>query len=392
MNAKDFPIRPSGTAIPVLRPRLPLGKSLLPYLERMDASRIYSNWGPLVEELGARLAGRFSVPAQSVVCCNSGMSALIGAVLAAAGPAKPERHLAVVPDFTFVATGLAVKMCGYQPVLASCHRDSWAFAAEDLLAKPNFLKDVGLVVPVAPFGRPVAQGEWLKFRERTGIPVVIDGAACFEALLSSVPRDVAGPLPLALSFHATKSFAVGEGGAVVTTDAGLAQKVMQCVNFGFLGSRHSEVQSINGKMSEYAAAVGLAELDGWNLKIGQYQLVFEHYQKAWAEFGIARSLWGPTRISSSYVLVECHSAAEANVAAGMLSAGGIGTRFWYGDGLREHAAFSQSPKLDLHPFSCLDPLTLLGLPVAPDLEDAQVHRICEAFAMAVRFGPPAESA
>ncbi len=36
------------------------------------------------------------------------------------------------------------------------------------------------MIPVAPFGRPVPQTAWLEFRERTGIPVVIDGAATFE--------------------------------------------------------------------------------------------------------------------------------------------------------------------------------------------------------------------
>src|SRR5690349_17264294 len=105
----------AGEPIPVLRPQLPLASKLLPYLKRIDQSRIYSNWGPLVTELSERLCTRFSLPPDSVVCANSGMSALVGAILASAGAATKERPLAIVPDFTFTATGLAAQVCGYEP-------------------------------------------------------------------------------------------------------------------------------------------------------------------------------------------------------------------------------------------------------------------------------------
>ncbi len=48
------------------------------------------------------------------------------------------------------------------------------------------------MIPVAPFGRPVPQTAWLEFREQTGIPVVIDGAATFEAGLRADPNGSSG--------------------------------------------------------------------------------------------------------------------------------------------------------------------------------------------------------
>lgn len=366
---------PAREPIPVLRPKLPVAAKLLPYLERIDANRIYSNWGPLVNELSERLCKKFTIPSGSVVCANSGMSALVGAILAAAGPASAKRPLAIVPDFTFTATGLAVQQCGYQVVIADCRADTWTFTPEDLLAHPDLLKQVGLVVPVAPFGRPFKQAPWHRFQKRTGIPVVIDAAASFESILAQ-PKQHLGPIPIVLSFHATKSFATGEGGCVIMTDEVLAGKVEQCLNFGFFGSRNSEVRGINGKMSEYAAAVGLAELDRWNQKHRRMSRIFNNYERAFAQREIQSRLWASPNVASCYILLQCDSKVQAEVVKGALLSVGIDTRFWYGDGLGTQNAFKDSLRLGVAAPRLVVPKTLLGLPVPLDLTGTQVQRIC----------------
>src|SRR5258708_10789253 len=90
--------------IPVMRPILPSASQLLPYLRRIDATRNYSNSGPLVAELEGRLGEHLRLPSGGVVTAASGTTALIGAILAKAGPAKVERPFALIPAFTFVAT------------------------------------------------------------------------------------------------------------------------------------------------------------------------------------------------------------------------------------------------------------------------------------------------
>src|SRR5882724_1301312 len=167
--------------IPVLRPQLPRAEKLLPYLRRIDASRWYSNHGPLVLEFENRLTQHFDLPQGSLVSASTGTAGLVGAVLASAGRARPERPYALLPAFTFVATAVAVENCGYSPCLADVDPETWALDAERLLAHPDLAR-VGVVVPVAPFGRPVPQAPWQAFRDKTGIPVVIDGAGSFEAI------------------------------------------------------------------------------------------------------------------------------------------------------------------------------------------------------------------
>ena len=159
--------------IPVLRPQLPATEHLLPYLRRIDASRIYTNWGPLVREFESRLAATWNLAPECVVSASSGTAALVGAILAVAGRATRERPLAVVPSFTFVATASAVQQCGFQPYFADVDAGSWMLDPLRLLqALPA--GQVGLLVIVtAPFGRPVPQAPWRRFQASTGIRIVV---------------------------------------------------------------------------------------------------------------------------------------------------------------------------------------------------------------------------
>jgi dTDP-4-amino-4,6-dideoxygalactose transaminase len=374
--------RPAGQPIPVLKPRLPAAQALLPYLERIDASRIYSNWGPLVKELGDRLSVKLGAPAGSLTCANSGMAAIVGAILATCGRATPQRPLAVVPDYTFTATALAAQMCGYELVLASCDAETWGFTPEALAAHGTQLDRVGLVLPVAPYGRLIAQSGWQAFQRSTGIAVVIDGAACFD-LLQAGGAAAIGPLPLVLSFHATKCYGVGEGGCVITTDQHLSENVLRCLNFGFLESRNTAMAGTNGKMPEYTAAVGLAELDGWDRKHRDFLEVNRAYGRHLAALAPSLRLWGPPDISCAYVILECTGAAQAARVVQALADDRIDTRLWYGTGLHDHDAFRAALRWDLHGSAALDPRVLVGLPTAVDMGGDDIERICAVIGRAV---------
>src|SRR4051812_16521561 len=298
MNAEssDADYDPAGDevepTIPVLRPRLPSAERLLPYLRRIDETRLYTTWGPLALELEERLCRCFSLPAGGVVSASSGTSALTAAILAAAGRASGKRRVAIVPALTFVATAAAAESCGYTLRIADVDAEKWQLDPERVAARAD-LDEAAIVIPVAPFGRPVAQTAWLEFRERTGIPVVIDGAATFEAAAGQ-PERILGELPVAMSFHATKAFATGEGGCVASTETGVVEQIGQALNFGFSGSRDSATPSLNGKLSEYHAAVGLAELEGWNARQEATARVLELYRKSFDRLGLTdRLICGP---------------------------------------------------------------------------------------------------
>lgn len=367
------------STIPVLRPRLPSAERLLPYLRRIDATRVYTSWGPLALELEERLCRRFSLPVGGVVSAGSGTSALIGAILTVAGRAAGGRRLAIVPAFTFVATAAAAESCGYTLRIADVDPETWQLDPELLAARAD-LDDVAIVIPVAPFGRPVPQAAWLEFRERTGIPVVIDGAATFE--IAAGRERILGELPVAMSFHATKAFATGEGGCVAATETGVVERIGQALNFGFSGSRDSATASLNGKLSEYHASVGLAELDEWNVKQAATARVLDLYRTSFNSLGLADRLVCGPEVASVYVLFQARTQREANDVAESLAQDGVSYRVWYGGGLRTHTHYAACSSDPLPVTETLAP-RLLGLPFAIDLDERAVERIAAAVARGV---------
>jgi dTDP-4-amino-4,6-dideoxygalactose transaminase len=364
----------------VFRPTLPDAGRLLPYLRRIDDSRIYTNWGPLAVELERRLAAHFGVNDGSVVSASSGTSALVGAILASAGRAKPARPLAIVPALTFVATAIAVEQCGYQPYVADVDADTWHLDIARI--EHHRLRDqIGLVVVAAPFGRPVPQEMWSRFQRRTGIAVVIDGGASFEAI-STNPTCYIGEIAMALSFHATKSFATGEGGCIVTTNPLLATLAVQALNFGFYATRESLIPSTNGKMSEYHAAVGLAELDWWAEKRSRLRDVASRYRRRMHAAALADRLACAPDLASCYVLFRAVDWNEARRIQSIFGHSGIDFRLWYGAGLMAQPYFKSAAHDILQVAECIAP-RLIGLPVATDLTDTEIDHIASSLQAAV---------
>jgi dTDP-4-amino-4,6-dideoxygalactose transaminase len=366
--------------IQVLRPLLPDAGRLLSYLRRIDANRTYTNWGPLTSELEARLSAHFGLAPGCVTSAVSGTGALTGAILATAGRATAHRPVAIVPAFTFVATALAAEHCGFRPYFVDVDDEGWCLQAH-LLERHPLLDQVGLVMPVAPFGRPASQAHWVEFHRRTGIAVVIDGGAGFE-MISSDPAQFLGEIPVALSFHATKSFATGEGGCVITTDSELSVSVNRALNFGFFESRDCCAASTNGKMSEYHAAVGLAELDGWPAKLAALRKVADAYRRQFTAAGLSDRLLVAPDVAGCYALFRCADAAEAAALLRRFTASNIETRFWYGHGLHKQPYYTDAARDDLPVTDRIAP-SAIGLPIAVDLPDASIERVVDALVRSV---------
>lgn len=363
--------------VPVLRPIAATSDRIAPYLDRIDATRTYSNYGPLVIELGIRLSEQFGLPGPSVVGASSGTTALTAAVLAETGRATRERPLAVVPSFTFGATALAVEQCGYDLLLVDVDAESWMLDPAALRDHPD-LSRIGLVVPVAPFGRHIPQELWLSFQRDTGIPVVIDAAACFENLVRRKSEDT-GLLATVLSFHATKSYSTGEGGAVLHRDPARVLAVAQTLSFGFRGDRACHGPGINGKMSEYHAAVGLADLDMWPGKAAAFAGVVRTYEEAFEKRGLSPHLVRAPDIASCYTLVLCRDADQADHLTDRLGGDGIAYRRWYGNGLHTQPHFRHRRRDELPVTENLT-ARLIGLPAGPTLSPLQVERVASAVA------------
>jgi dTDP-4-amino-4,6-dideoxygalactose transaminase len=338
----------------------------------MDRARRYSNHGQLVLELQQRLSelmgGAYAVTA------SSGTAAIVGAVLATAGRARPGRNLCLMPAHTFIGSVAAVEQCGYEPYFVDVDEETWQLSPRGLEGHP-MLSATGLVLVVSAYGRVVPQKPWAEFAAASGVPVVVDGAAMIEAAVAR-PHDCIGPVPVALSFHATKSFSTGEGGAVVTTNEKIWLAALKAMNFGYDFDRVSKGPSINGKMSEYHAAVGLAELDGWNAKLAGFRNAATLLRKIDI---LAASLVTAPDLASCYALHVAASPEEGRELRRRLFAGRIGCRQWYGGGAHRHPHTASCGR-DALPVSERLAEVLTGIPMSPDLDALDARLIASACA------------
>jgi dTDP-4-amino-4,6-dideoxygalactose transaminase len=361
------------TVVPVYRPRLPLASAIAKYLRQLDDSRFYSNRGALTWALESRLEARFGLKQGSLITAASGTAALVAAILATAGRAAAARPCCLCPGYTFVAAPLAAEMCGYRPHLVDIDAGSWAVDPVQLAAHP-MIGQAGLALIAAPYGRRYSQSAWSEFVRRTGVPVVIDAAAGIELFADNLD-DLAGPVPVVLSFHATKPFATGEGGAIVCLDRRILDNAVASMNFGFVNARQTSMAAFNGKMSEYHAAVGLAELDGWDAKRAAQQAVADAYAAAATKLGL--SIHTAPFVASNHALFEAVDEAHAAAALAALDREGLDHRYWYNGGLHHEPYFSQVSRDSLPQVERLAP-RLLGLPTAPDLTARQIERVASA--------------
>ena len=353
--------------IPVMRPRLPATERLVPYLTKIDETRIYTNHGPLVRAFEGRLAEHFSLAPGSVTAVAN---ATLGLALALAAQGPQPGTLCIVPAWTFVATAHAAVMAGLIPYFVDVDTKTWTLDPdridEEIARAPG---PVSAVVPVAAFGQPVDVAAWDRLRSRTGLAVVIDAAAGFDSLRP-------GATPAVVSLHATKVVGVGEGGFVACTDVSLIRSVRSRANFGFHRARQAVTPAVNAKLSEYHAAVGLAALDEWATVREEWMGLARAYRAALPDSGRLRFQdgFGESWIASTCMLTMPHVGVERVAQA--LTAAGIDTRRWWGDGAHAHPATAAYPRSPLPVTEALA-RTAIGVPLYRDLAVSDVQRIAD---------------
>ena len=357
----------------IARPELPGAEALFPYLQRIDDARWYSNFGPLLTEFEARLTARFG-PGTQIVTCANGTQALSLCLQALQLPAG---SLVAMPAYTFVATAHAVIAAGLTPYFLDVDAETWTLQAQTVRdARAGAPAPISAVIPVAPFGLMPDMAPWLRLREETGVQVVVDAAAAFDALS-------AAPLPTIVSLHATKSLGVGEGGFLATNDEDLSRRVRQLTTFGFRGSRESQIPATNAKLSEYTAAVGLAAMDEWPhnrlrwLRAAQtLRAAMIHLPQVAFQPG-----WGLTWQTS----VCCVQLPDgmADPVERSLNADGVETRRWWGLGCQTNPAFADCPRGELANTDRLGG-AVIGLPFSIDMTRDQIERVVAALAKSLR--------
>ena len=352
--------------IPVCRPLLPTADRIMPYLKRIDETRSYSNRGPLAQEFEQRLAGHFGVATNNVITSANGTQALTQILKAYD---IPPQSYCVMPSWTFIATPAAAVSANLIPYFIDVDPTTWAITPEAVLALSKTHR-IGSVIVVSPFGAPLNLSPWEQFYQDTGIPVIIDAAAGFDSFST-----IKTSLPFMVSLHATKVFGIGEGAVIVTKNNDLAERTRMHGNFGFFNSREAQIPGTNAKLSEYAAAVGLAELDTWPHKRQSWQALTKVFQSLTTENPFLTPSPGFNQgWVSSFGVVSVKPPLTADFLQQELKKEGIETVFWWGKGCHTHPAYRDFPRSDLTNTTLLAK-QVLGLPYWIGLDRKNLNRV-----------------
>lgn len=236
--------------IHVTLPFLPPLREVLPYLERIWESRIVTNRGPLLEEFETEAASYLGVGHLSVF--TNGTIALLTALrsLGLSGEV-------ITTPFTFVATSHCLAWNGLTPVFVDI--DPATLNLDPRNIEAAITSRTTAILAVHCYGRSCDTKAIREIADRHNLAVIYDAAHAFGT------RDDGGSILRhgdlsVLSFHATKVLNTFEGGAIVCPDATVKAKLDLMKDFGFTSEVEAVVTGINGKMSEFNAALGICQL------------------------------------------------------------------------------------------------------------------------------------
>lgn len=173
----------------------------------------------------------------------------------------------VVPSHTFIATWLAVTRVGATPVPVEPDPSTYLIGPEHI--EPAITGRTRAVLPVHLYGQPYDIDGVAELAARHGLRVVDDAAQAHGARWRE-RRVGTGTTASAFSFYPGKNLgALGDGGAVVTDDPDLADRLRMLRNYGSRVKYRHEIAATNSRLDEIQAAVlrvKLGRLDAWNAR------------------------------------------------------------------------------------------------------------------------------
>lgn len=291
------------TPVHVGAPNIGDRNAFLTRIDQILENHWLTNNGPMVQEFEHRIAEYLGVR-NCIAMCN-GTIALEIAIRALGLTGE-----VIVPSWTFIATAHALYWQGITPVFADIdpHTHNLDPTAVRRMITPRTTGIIGVHL----WGRAAAVAELQSIADEHGLKLMFDAAHAFGSTYRGQSIGRFGECEV-FSFHATKAFNTMEGGAVTTNDDDLAEAMRLMRNFGFSGYDNVIHPGTNGKMIEVCAAMGLANLNGFDDIIATNRHNHILYQQALRDIpGIKLIGYNPDeRNSHHYVVVEVDDTCSA---------------------------------------------------------------------------------
>jgi dTDP-4-amino-4,6-dideoxygalactose transaminase len=262
-------------------------------VQRAYDNQWLTNRGELVKELEDKLTDYLELKETKILCMNNGTIPLQIALKLLGNGGE-----IITTPFSYVATTAAIVWENCTPVFVDIHPEY--LTIDETLIEAAITDKTTCILATHVFGNPCNVEEIERIAKKHNLKVIYDAAHCFGVKYKGKSIFEYGDVSTC-SFHATKLFHTGEGGAIFCKDPELFHKIFFSHNFGHDGPLDFYGLGINGKISELQAAMGLSVLRYIEDIISYRKRITEKYNSS-INFSLVSNLkiYGDTIWNSSY--------------------------------------------------------------------------------------------
>ena len=350
--------------IPITKPFLPPKEKYEKFLTGIWQRQWLTNMGPLASDLELRLKDHLGI--KHLLFVTNGTIALQMAI-----KALELKGEIITTPFSFVATSSSIAWEGCKPVFVDIDAQSLNIDASKI--EDAITPTTTAILATHVYGNPCDVVAIDKIAQKHNLKVIYDGAHAFGVKINDRSIFEYGDISTC-SLHATKLYHSIEGGLVVTKSADLLKKLAYSRNFGFDGPENFAALGINGKNSEFHAAMGLANLELINDIHMQRMLLSERYdhnlknvkafKPKWHSKATLNYAYYPIVLESEELLLKIKETLDSNE---------IFTRRYFFPSLSETLPYVEKQVLEI---SESISKRVLCLPLYVDLTIEEVDLIC----------------
>jgi len=253
----------------VTQPSLPNLKEYTKLLEQIWESKQIANNGAFHKQFEKELCDYLKV--DNISLFTNGTLALIVALQSLRITGE-----VITTPYSFVATTHALHWNGIKPVFCDINENDFNINPDKIEAL--ITPKTTAIMPVHVYGNPCDNEKIQKIADTYGLKVIYDAAHAFSVEKNNESILNWGDLSI-LSFHATKTFNTVEGGAIITKDEKLKQRIDSLKNFGIVNETTIAGIGINAKMNELIASFGILQLKNVENEIQKRKQKVNLYRK-----------------------------------------------------------------------------------------------------------------
>jgi perosamine synthetase len=307
--------------------------------------------------------------AKHCVVVNNGTISLTLAALAVGVKAGDE---VIVPNYTMIATPNSLKLFGANPVFIDVEPETLCLDID--LVKKAVTSKTKAIMLVSANGRYPASGikAFEELCKEKNLILIEDSAQSLGSHYPDGRHIGTAGLVGSFSFSAPKIISTGQGGAIVTNDDKVADKLRRLKDFGRSGGGNDIHDSIgyNFKFTELQACIGIEQMKKLPARVERKKAILRRYIKG-LEGVKAISLFGQDLDNTTPWFIDC-LADNRDELVSFLKEKGIGSRVMYPP-INKQKAYAIAGK---HPIANLVGKKGLWLPSAVQLTDGEIDRIC----------------